>query len=190
MKRPPHIVQLVIVSVLVALTMIVVGCGKRQVRLKADAVEDRARVPVLDVRHVTTLISDSGITRYRITAERWQVYDKAEPAFWNFPQGVRLEQFDEQLKVVAWLEARMAYYDQEAKLWRLRGHVRALNTDSTRFMTEELYWDQTRECIYSDSAVAIQQKQGLTIRGIGFDATQDMTRYTVRKTNGLFPAEE
>ena len=178
-------VLLVIISVLLAMT----SCEHHDPRFTTSAVEDRAAIPVLEAHQVTTLISDSGITRYRITAPQWLIYDKSTPPYWDFPKGIRLEQFDLKLKVVASLRADFAYYDQDQQLWRLRGHVRAKNAAGDKFMTEELFWAQQAERIYSDSAIAIQQQKTI-IRGIGFDANQDMTQYTIRQTNGVIPVKD
>ena len=38
----------------------------------------REQLPILTTDTVSTLISDSGITRYRIEAAQWLVYDKTD----------------------------------------------------------------------------------------------------------------
>lgn len=191
MKHHQHIDHIIIVSVLVALTMIVVACRRTpSLRLKVDAVSDRTKTPVLDAMHVTTLISDSGLTRYRVTTERWLVFDRDTPPHWDFPRGIRLEQFDDSLRVAAQLEADSAYYNQGTQLWHLKGNVRARNSAGTRFLTQDLYWNRPRDSIYSDSAIAVQQTDGVMIRGRGFVSNEAMTQYKIRQTNGLFPSGE
>lgn len=181
-----HIGLLIVIA---GLVLAVTSCEHHDPRFTTSAVEDRAAIPVLEAHQVTTLISDSGVTRYRISAPQWLVYDKSTPPFWDFPKGILLEQFDQKLKVEASLRADFAYYDTDAQVWRLRGHVRAKNKAGDRFMTEELYWEQPTERIYSDSAIAIQQQKTI-IRGIGFDANQNMTQYTIRQTNGVIPIKD
>ena len=56
--------------------------------------EDAAEVPTLRTLDVMTLISDSGVTRYRMEAEEWLMYDRKRPSYWAFEKGVYLEQFD------------------------------------------------------------------------------------------------
>ena len=92
------------------------SCHRREVKLRMDAIDDRASMPVLDAQGITTLISDSGITRYRIAAREWQVYDKAQPSYWEFPEGIYLEQFDDQLNTTSTLRADYAYYDEPAEI--------------------------------------------------------------------------
>ena len=43
---------------------------------------------------VVSLISDSGVTRYRLNAKDWLVYGKAEDPYWFFPSGIYVEKFD------------------------------------------------------------------------------------------------
>ncbi|MBQ2608087.1 MAG: LPS export ABC transporter periplasmic protein LptC, partial [Paludibacteraceae bacterium] len=117
------------------------------------------------------------------------VYDKSDPPCWDFPMGIQLEQFNEKLKVEASLRADRAHYDQKAQLWRLWGHVRAMNSQGDKFYTEELYWDREGERIYSDSAMAIRQKETI-LRGLGFESNQAMTKYTIRQTNGVIPFKD
>ena len=48
----------------------------------ADAITERDSLPVMDTRGVTTLISDSGVTRYRVNTEEWLIFDKKKPSYW------------------------------------------------------------------------------------------------------------
>lgn len=189
MIRNRHIHLLASLLIVCALALAVSSCSTNAPHPSAAAITNREAMPLLEEHDVVTLISDSGVTRYRIKAARWLVYDKSNPPCWDFPYGIQLEQFDEKLKVEASLRADRAHYDQDAELWCLWGHVRAMNNKGDKFYTEELYWDRKNERIYSDSAIAIRQKETL-IRGIGFDANQTMTKYTIRQTNGLIPFKE
>lgn len=182
-----HKILLTGVSAVMALTF--VSCGK-DVKLTADAVEDRATMPVLDSRKVTTLISDSGVVRYRITTDSWQIYDKATPAYWEFPEGVYLEKFNPQdLSVDAYLQADYAHYNRDDEIWHLVGNVKAKNLEGEEFETPELWWSQKEERVWSDQAMSIHRATSI-INGVGFDSNQDMTRYTIRRPTGIIPIDE
>ena len=167
-----------------------------------NAIEDRSLMPVLDAQQVTTLISDSGVTRFRITAPEWQVYDKATPSYWEFLRGIYLEQFDKNLRTAATLRADYAYYDEQSEIWHLTGNVFATNVNGEQFETPELFWSQKDERIYSDSAISITRPPAVTansgenkpkatvIKGVGFESNQEMTKYTIRRPTGIFPIEE
>ena len=69
------------------------SCGGKKNTL-GDAITERDSLPVMNTLGVTTLISDSGVTRYRVNTEEWTVYDRKKPSYWAFEKGVYLEQFD------------------------------------------------------------------------------------------------
>lgn len=167
-------------------------------KLHTDAVSDRAGMPVLDSHHVTTLISDSGITRFRITTDRWMVFDKDSPAHWLFPEGIYLEKFEVDtltpdstggFYVNASLQADSAYYDTDAEVWTLVGHVHALNLEGEQFDSPWLRWEQKTESITSDSTIRITREKSIII-GVGFRSNQDMTHYTILRPTGEIPLEE
>jgi len=178
-------IGILVISVLV---LSFASCGK-DVKLKAEAVTDRAQMAVLDSREVTTLISDSGVVRYRITTKSWQIYDKAAPAYWEFPEGVYLEKFNPDQSVDAYLEADYAYYNRDAEIWQLRGNVHALNLEGEKFETSELFWSQHEDRVYSDSAITITRESSI-ISGVGFESNPDMTRYTIRRPTGVIPIKD
>ena len=53
-----------------------------------DAITRRDSMAVMDTRGVTTLVSDSGVTRYRINTEEWLVFDRKNPPYWAFERGL------------------------------------------------------------------------------------------------------
>ena len=57
------------------------------------------------------------------------------------------------------------------------------------FETEQLFWNQRQQKFYSDSLVKITQTTRI-ITGIGFESDQNMTNYTIRKPQGIFPVDE
>ena len=146
-------------------------------------------MPVLTGDSVTTLISDSGVTRYRIEATQWLVFDKTEPTYQEFPKGIYLEQFDEDMSVQASLKADYAYYNEPAQLWTLRGNVHALNRKGEQFDTQELNWDQHAHRVYSDSAIHITRERSI-IEGVGFESNEEMSKYTILNPTGVFPINE
>ena len=184
-----HAERITRVVLLVLLCVFVIACGKTEVRHRADAIIDRASMPVLDANEVTTLISDSGVTRYRITSKKWLVYDKADTPYWEFPQGIYLEKFNTNLEADAAVEADYARYNEPAQRWMLRGNVQAVNLKGEKFETPLLYWDQQSESIYSDSSIVITREASI-IMGVGFRSNQEMTKYTILRPTGVFPIKE
>jgi len=169
--------------------MILSSClGKPKVG-QIDIEQKREQLPVLLTDSVTMLISDSGITRYRIESPEWMVFDKTPTPYQEFPKGIYLEQFDENLKVQASLKSNYAHYDENEEVWTLRGDVHALNLEGEQFDTQELRWDQQRHRVYSDSAIHITREKSI-IEGVGFESNEKMTKYTILHPTGIFPVDE
>lgn len=146
-------------------------------------------IPRLHALQVTTVISDSGITRYRINTPQWDIYDKSNQPYWEFPVGVHFERFDEALNVDANIHCEYAKFLENEQLWELKGNVRATNIKGELFETEQLFWNQRNERIYSDSTIKITQENYI-IQGVGFVSNQEMTKYQVMNTTGVIPVEE
>ena len=155
----------------------------------APAVSDSIMLPMMTSTGVSTLISDSGVVRYKIIAEEWDVYDKLDTSKWSFEKGVYLEKFDNQMRIEAKVKADTAYYYDRLKLWDLRGHVNILNIKGEKFNTSQLFWDQDKERVYSDRFIRIQQVDKI-LTGYGFTSNQQFTDYVIHNTAGIFPVED
>ena len=134
---------------------------------------------------MNTLISDSGVIKYRIVTERWDVNVIRQPNRWEFMKGVFFEQFDEQFHVQAYIQADTAWYYDQLKLWKLRGRVRIRNVNGLLYQSEELYWDGLRHELYSNvfSKVVTPER---TLQGTYFKSDERMTYYTVSNSVGSF----
>ena len=177
-----------IASSLLLLAMTLAACHENAPAHK-EYTQERQLMPVLATDTVTTLISDSGITRYRIAAVEWLIYDKTDPPFQEFPSGIYLEQFDEDLSVQASLKADYAYYNETMQIWILKGNVHALNRKGEQFETPELVWNQQEHRVWSDSIIHITRETSI-ITGVGFESNEEMSKYTILNPTGVFPIKD
>ena len=151
----------------------------------APAVRDRDSVPMMVSYGVNTMISDSGVMKYRIISERWEVNENVQPPRWIFRRGLFLEQFDEKLHIEAYIQSDTAYYLTQQQLWHLIGNVRVRTVSGLRFTSEELYWDQNIHELYSYkfSRVVTPERE---MQGTYFRSNEGMTRYVVSNSKGSF----
>ena len=75
----------------------------------APAIHAWDSVPVMVSYGVNTLVSDSGVAKYRIVTEEWEVNTNLRPSRWIFNKGVFLEQFDEKFHVQAYIQCDTAF---------------------------------------------------------------------------------
>lgn len=154
-----------------------------------DTSADSTSVPTMRALNVSTVVSDSGITRFRATTDEWLVFTMVENPYWYFPKGLQLERFNTDLKVEANVYCDTAHYDMNKKLWQLDGNVKVTNIKGERFETQQLFWDQANGTVYSDKVVDIHQKE-CVIKGRGFSSNETMTNYVIRKPEGVIPVNE
>lgn len=151
----------------------------------APAINARDSVSMMKSYGVNTLISDSGMIKYRIVTESWEVNQARNPSRWIFNDGLFLEQFNEKFHVEAYIQSDTAYYYDQKKLWELRGRVRVRTIDGMRFSSEELFWDQNTHELYSHkhSHLITPDRE---LEGTYFLSNEKMTHYTVTNSKGSF----
>lgn len=179
-----------ITAAILAAVMFVIfpACSGKDKNL-AEAISENDTLPSMSSLGVTTLISDSGITRYKIVAEEWLIFDKKNPPYWAFEKGVYLEKFDTLFRIDASIKADTAYYHEKKKLWELRGNVQIHSQRGDKFQTDLLFWDEKKEKVYSDKFIQIEQEDKV-IKGYGFESNQDLTEYEIKNTTGIFTVED
>jgi LPS export ABC transporter protein LptC len=153
------------------------------------AITSRDSTSMMTTRGITSLISENGIIKYKITAEEWEWFDQFKPPYQAFEKGIYLEVYDSTLEVVSSIYADTAYYYMEKELWELRGDVHAENESREKFDTQLLFWNQRYERVYSDTTIKIEQEDQMII-GKGFQSNQDFSVYSIIKTKGVFPIKE
>lgn len=141
-----------------------------------DLTYDEKTVPIIDTDSVTTLISDSGIIKYKALAKTWEMYEGFKDEHWFFPDGIYLEQFDTLFNVILSVEADTAWNYTNKKLWKLKGNVFIKNfeTEDT-YSSPEFYWDQQKRMVYSDSVVTINSPEGGIINASKFSSDERLT---------------
>ena len=168
--------------------LLFISCEEAQEHT-APAIYDRDSVSMMVSYGVNTLISDSGVIKYKIVTERWDVNVIKQPSRWTFEKGVFFEQFDQNFHVEAYVQADTAWYYDQMKLWHLRGRVRIRNANGLIYQSEELYWDGLKHELYSNvfSKVTTPER---TIQGTYFRSDEQMRHYTVSNSKGSFLAED
>ena len=137
-----------------------------------------------------TFISDSGITRIRMEAKEWLVFDEATEPYWYFPEKFHAERFDTLFQVEASFDADTAYYYTKKKMWKFVDNVRAVNLEGELFETSLLYWDENEEKIYSDQLIRITKGEFINIGTGGFESNHTLTKYRLFSAKAEIPVQE
>ena len=175
-------------AVVVMLLLFMASCGKENKEV-VEVTFDPENTYTLRTTDVSSLISDSGITRYRMNAKEWLVFGKAKEPYSYFPQGVYVEKFDSLFNVEASVKADTAYYWDKKGLYKLIGHVSILSQEGKKLDTSILYFDQKEDQIYTDEYFELEEGDKI-ITGIGFKSNQNMTKYKLFNSQGTFPVSD
>ena len=175
-------------AVVVMLLLCMASCGKENKEV-VEVTFDPENTYTLRTTDVSSLISDSGITRYRMNAKEWLVFGKDREPYSYFPQGVYVEKFDSLFNVEASVKADTAYYWDKKGLYKLIGHVSILSQEGKKLDTSILYFDQKEDQIYTDEYFELEEGDKI-ITGIGFKSNQNMTKYKIFNSQGTFPVSD
>ena len=161
----------------------------RETEHTAEAVNEADSLPMMHATGINTLISDSGVMRYRMVAEEWDIHNTTGcPSTWKFMKGLFMERFDEHFHIDLFVQADTAYL-HEQRLWELRGRVVIRNMKNEVFRTEELFCDMNMHEMWSHQHMHITTPER-ELEGTEFRSNEQMTRYSVSNSVGAFPVED
>lgn len=177
------------VGAMVVLCMALLSACSQDKTEVAYGYEDVASLPTLYTRDVNTLISDSGVIRYHLEAPIWYMYEREDStSYWLFPEGIFVEQFDSLYAREAMIEGDSAIYYKPDQLWRIDRNVHIENAEGRQFDTQQLFWDQKKRTVFTDSAVRITSEKEI-IEGVGFLSNEQITKYTILQVTGIITVE-
>jgi LPS export ABC transporter protein LptC len=146
--------------------------------------------PLIETTNVETLVSDSARLQLRLTAPIEQQYENGDMLY---RQSVHVQVYDKPGKlVVNTMDAKFGKLDKAKQLYTMRGDVRVANVPQQQTLrTEELFYDKLKHKIYTDTAMAVRiQTPTEVLTGYGMEASEDFSRYKIKRPVGTFTIEQ
>lgn len=134
------------------------------------------------------LFSDSGLVRNRLRAGTVQEFMAAPPRT-ELGDGVELCFFGPTGREGSRLTAQRGTILEAQRRMQVDGDVVFTNVKGERLETEQLIWVQDSARIFTERPVRIHRGNDI-IHGLGLDATEDFSRYTVRRITGTIHLDE
>jgi len=141
----------------------------------------KKRVPEDTVTVVESYLSQDGTVRAKLTAPIMAIKQNDTPKT-EFPQSLHVDFYDS-VKLQSKLFAKYGLYYTNKRLIYLRDSVIVFNVDGDTLRTEELWWDQNKELIYTTAPVHIR-KPDEKIDGTGLTADQNFSHWTINNARG------
>ncbi len=138
---------------------------------------------------VTIIYSEEGKTKARLQAQKFIRNDIAKPPYTEMDDGLKVEFFNDSLKVESTLTAIYArYYEKKGNIL-IRDSVVVINKKGDELHTEELVWNQKAQKIYTDKFVRIVTPTQI-LYGNGLEANEDFSWYRILKPKGVVKVEK
>lgn len=147
--------------------------------------EKDADVEVAD--SVKFIYKEGEYARAIVTAPKVKRYTKAQSKL-EFSNGL-LVKFYETLDMISVLKADYGVNDDAKQLIIASGNVHMENAKNEIMESQELTWNIKTKRVWTDKAIRIKTPDNI-INGIGFDADEDFSNYTIRKVTGIVSVDD
>ncbi|KAA5534739.1 LPS export ABC transporter periplasmic protein LptC [Taibaiella lutea] len=135
---------------------------------------------------VTFIYSENGKTKAKLYTKEFVGNENAKPPYIDFKKGVRMELFDENLKIENIVTAKTArYYNKDGNVIA-KDSVVARNAKGEKLQSEELIWNRKLEKFYTEKFVRITTKDQI-VWGEGLEANQDFSHVIIKNQRGSIP---
>lgn len=138
---------------------------------------------------VTILYSDSAILKVKVIAPVMERFVEREEPRQIFPNGLRVEFYDERGKADSWLTAKNGTRYEKSGRMVVTDSVVWQSVNLERLESEELIWDEKLQKVHTNKFVVIK-RPGEIIYGYGFEANQDFSKSTIRAIEGKLKVDE
>ena len=115
-------------------------------------------------------------------------FTNREFPYYDFPEGIDLTLFDDNANKNRVISDQALLYEQ-TDLIDLRGNVVLTTSTNDTLFTEQLFFDQNKEWLFTNHPVKFRTKDYIT-NGNGFDSNRNFTNAQVLEVNGRIFIDE
>lgn len=146
-------------------------------------------LPSLTANDFETQYTDSGKVQMILRAPLLERYIEEGNPRNEFPEGLHALVYNGKPSPEINIASKYAKYIEKDKLWELRDSVVLLNENGLLLQTELLYWNESKEIVYSDRYVKISDKDQITM-GTGYEYNLRTGDYEIKKTRTTLYIED
>ena len=176
---------------LLLLALVISACENDIERI--NLLTDEAETPKLKGKNIKVIYSDSAKVKVQILSPTYRQFTDIERPYMEFPDGLEVYFYDDSMEIESEIMADYTIYYSEERLWHATGNVIARRLDNGDALnTEELFWEEENEFIYSNSYTRVQNEDGTFYGKRGFESHQNLSNWQLKGTSGTVnvPDEE
>ncbi len=129
------------------------------------------------------VVTDSGMVQVTINSPIIMNYPHASEPYLEFPQGFQTIFYNKERNPETELTAKYGIYYNQTALWEARDSVEVINREGEILNTEQLFWDEKKKLIYSNTFVTVTRPDEIIV-GEGFESNENFTRWKIKKIQG------
>jgi LPS export ABC transporter protein LptC len=161
-------------------SLVLFGCEEKTSPTVLASLDSQS-LPQQESWNSTIVVSDSGHISAIIAAGYIRVYDQTQQT--QMSQGVRVRFFSREGKQTSVLTSDEGTVDEVNNNLEARKNVVVVSSDSSRMKTEQLFWDNQRQLIYTPLFVDITTAKE-KMQGHGFESDPSLKHYRVFRVTG------
>ncbi len=168
-----------------AAVLVFMGCEEKTSPSVITTLDSQS-LPQQESWNSTIIVSDSGHISAIIAAGNIRVYDQTQQT--QLSAGVKVRFFSREGKQTSVLTSEEGTVDETNNNLEARKNVLVISSDSSRMFTEQLFWDNQRQLIYTPDYVriiTIKEK----IQGHGFESDPSLKHYQIFHMTGQTSSE-
>jgi LPS export ABC transporter protein LptC len=169
------------------LFLLLITCAFFSCRERADDSKAFYNGPRSELYGIDMVYSDSARKVIRmVTDVQWTLSTEDRV----YPEEVKLWFYDKNGKITSEVRGDSAHYYRVKNTYKLIGHVVIHNIEKEETLkTDEFNWLVSEKRIFTDKAVQLRTRSEL-VNGVGLDAAQDFSTYSLRHVRNSVVAVE
>jgi LPS export ABC transporter protein LptC len=167
-------------SLLCAAVFMLSGCEEKTKPSVLSTVDSRT-LPQQESWNSTITVSDSGRITAIILAGYIRVFESDRKT--HMSQGVKVRFFNTQGIQTSVLTSEEGDVDEMTNNLEARKNVVVVSSDLSCMTTEQLFWDNKRQLIYTPAYVQITSEKD-KLQGHGFESDQSLKNYRIFRVTG------
>lgn len=176
-------------SIAVVFTMAILFSCTNDAREVRDFLADK-NMPIGEAYNIDHQHTDSGRVNIKMRAPRMRDFDnRSDHPYSEFPEGIKIttiEKNGDSMTIVG--DYARSY--KKTSVSEIRENVVIYNhADKTKLETEQIYWDQNTHYFFTEKKVVFFTPTD-TIRGTGFEASEDMKTWWMKNQTGIIYIKE
>ena len=177
------------VGFLLFLVVLLGGCENDIERI--NMLTDESESATIQGTNIKVIYSDSAKVKIQVLAPVYKQYPTAERPYMEFEEGLEVFFYDDSAKIESEIKADYTIYYMEEALWHATGNVVAQNFENgDALYTDELFWDEKEELIYSDSYTRVISEENTLYGKKGFRSHQNLSNWQLIGSSGTINVQD